>query len=113
MPTSSPFFRARPSCVSASIWNERGADPAWTIQLRNAMDNAGYLQTRIVSADSGWGDVVPGMVSNPAYAAAVDVSNKGEKMPVLFLVRLSVPLPPSLTLLLSLSSYSFSYPRLL
>jgi hypothetical protein len=37
------------------------------------MDSAGYLQTRIVSADSGWGDVVPEMSSNPEYAASVDV----------------------------------------
>ena len=35
------------------IWNERSADSPWTIQLRQALDNAGYLQTRIVSADEG------------------------------------------------------------
>jgi galactosylceramidase len=37
------------------------------------MDAAGYLNTRIVSADTGWEPVVSDMGSNPAYAAAVDV----------------------------------------
>jgi hypothetical protein len=55
------------------IWNERGADPAWTIQLRAAMDAAGYLNTQIVSADTSWEPVVSDMTSNAAYAQAVGV----------------------------------------
>ena len=72
--TFTPFSSPSPlHTTTAGVWNERGADPTWTIQLRAAMDAAGYLNTRIVSADSSWGDVVGPMTSNPAYAAAVDI----------------------------------------
>jgi hypothetical protein len=37
------------------------------------MDAAGYLNTRIVSADTGWEPVVGDMTTDSAYAAAVDV----------------------------------------
>ena len=55
------------------IWNERGADPTWTVALRAALDAGGYLNTRIVSADSGWEPAASDMASNAAYAAAVDI----------------------------------------
>ena len=55
------------------IWNERGADTAWTVQLRSAMDAAGYMNTRIVSADTSWDPVTTDISTNPAYAAAVDI----------------------------------------
>ena len=54
-------------------WNERGMDPDWMVQLRAALDAAGYLQTRLVSADSGWEPVTSDLAANAAYAAAVDV----------------------------------------
>jgi hypothetical protein len=55
------------------VWNERGANPAWTIELRKALDSAGYLNTRIVSADTDWNGPVTDMTNNAAYDAAVDV----------------------------------------
>ena len=55
------------------VWNERGADPTWTKQLRAALDAAGYRNTRIVSADTDWSGPVNGMTADAAYAAAVDV----------------------------------------
>ena len=55
------------------IFNERGAQPDWTIRLRQALDAAGYLNTRIVSADTDWNGPVNDMLANPAYAAAVDI----------------------------------------
>jgi len=54
------------------IWNERGADPTWTKQLRVALDDAGFQSTRIVAADTDWG-VVNDMAADPAFAAAVDI----------------------------------------
>jgi hypothetical protein len=67
----SPPPSSRPSI--ARTGNERGADPAWTIALRQALDGAGYQNTRIVSADTDWSTPVNDMHANPAYAAAVDI----------------------------------------
>jgi len=55
------------------IWNERGADVEWTIALRNAMDDSGYKNTKIVSADTSWEPVTTEISQNPLYASAVDV----------------------------------------
>ena len=55
------------------IWNERGANPEWTVELRKALDSAGYLNTRIVSADTDWAGPVNDMTRIPAYDAAVDI----------------------------------------
>lgn len=54
------------------IWNERGADSTWTKQLRQAMDAAGYDNTRIVAGDTGW-EIVGQMAADPELAAAIDV----------------------------------------
>ena len=42
------------------------------MRFRAALDDAGFLATRIVAADGGW-DIVSDMATNPALAAAVDV----------------------------------------
>lgn len=55
------------------IWNERQYDSAWIIDLRKALDGAGYVSTRIVAADLGNWDIMGDMQNNSALAAAVDV----------------------------------------
>jgi hypothetical protein len=53
-------------------WNERGHDVNWYIQLRSALNNAGYGSVQIVGDDSGWG-VADDMASNSAFNNAVSV----------------------------------------
>jgi hypothetical protein len=53
-------------------WNERGHDVNWYIQLRSALNNAGYSSVQIVGDDSGWG-VADDMAANPAFNNAVSV----------------------------------------
>lgn len=56
------------------IWNERdnGPENAWIKQLRAALDDAGYVNTRIVAKDTNW-NVASDMASDPELAAAIDV----------------------------------------
>lgn len=53
-------------------WNERGHDVNWYIQLRSALDSAGYGSVQIVGDDSGW-SVADDMASNSAFNNAVSV----------------------------------------
>ncbi|SEG33771.1 O-Glycosyl hydrolase [Actinacidiphila yanglinensis] len=53
-------------------WNERGHDVNWYIQLRSALNAAGYSGVQIVGDDSGWG-VADDMASNSAFNNAVQV----------------------------------------
>jgi hypothetical protein len=53
-------------------WNERGHDVNWYIQLRAALNSAGYGSVQIVGDDSGWG-VADDMASNSAFNNAVSV----------------------------------------
>ncbi|WP_264349572.1 MULTISPECIES: ricin-type beta-trefoil lectin domain protein [Streptomyces] len=41
-------------------WNEKGHNVDWYIQLRSALDDAGYDGVQIVGDDSGWSVDVPG-----------------------------------------------------
>jgi Glycosyl hydrolase family 59/Ricin-type beta-trefoil lectin domain/Concanavalin A-like lectin/glucanases superfamily len=51
-------------------WNERGFNVDWYIQLRAALDAAGYRSVQIVGGD-GWWDTAPYILSNRAFADAV------------------------------------------
>ncbi|SCD58706.1 O-Glycosyl hydrolase [Streptomyces sp. DvalAA-14] len=53
-------------------WNERGHDVNWYIQLRSALNSAGYSGVQIVGDDSGWG-VADDMATNSAFNNAVSV----------------------------------------
>ncbi|WP_233226291.1 ricin-type beta-trefoil lectin domain protein [Amycolatopsis sp. CA-126428] len=53
-------------------WNERGHDVNWYIQLRSALNNAGYGSVQIVGDDSGWG-VADDMSKNAAFDNAVSI----------------------------------------
>ncbi|WP_240799229.1 RICIN domain-containing protein [Streptomyces sp. A0958] len=53
-------------------WNERGHDVNWYIQLRSALNNAGYSSVQLVADDSGW-DVADDMADNAAFNNAVSV----------------------------------------
>ncbi|NJP44323.1 galactosylceramidase [Streptomyces sp. PRB2-1] len=53
-------------------WNERGHDVDWYIQLRSALNAAGYGSVQIVGDDSGWG-VADDMAANSAFNNAVSV----------------------------------------
>ncbi|MCA1218590.1 NPCBM/NEW2 domain-containing protein [Streptomyces sp. 8L] len=53
-------------------WNERGHDDAWYVQLRAALDKAGYGDVRIVADDSGW-DVADDMAKDKAFNDAVSI----------------------------------------
>ncbi|MDI5966450.1 ricin-type beta-trefoil lectin domain protein [Streptantibioticus silvisoli] len=53
-------------------WNERGHDVNWYIQLRSALNAAGYSGVQIVGDDSGW-SVADDMASNSAFNNAVQV----------------------------------------
>ncbi len=53
-------------------WNERGHDVNWYIQLRSALNNAGYGSVQIVGDDSGWG-VADDMAKNAAFNNAVSI----------------------------------------
>ncbi|MFJ3590862.1 ricin-type beta-trefoil lectin domain protein [Streptomyces sp. NPDC090231] len=53
-------------------WNERGHDVNWFIQLRSALDNAGYSGVQLVADDSGWG-VADDMADNQAFNDAVSI----------------------------------------
>ncbi|MBM9502974.1 ricin-type beta-trefoil lectin domain protein [Actinacidiphila acididurans] len=53
-------------------WNERGHDVDWYIQLRSALNNAGYGSVQIVGDDSGW-SVADDMASNSAFNNAVSI----------------------------------------
>ncbi|MEU6404300.1 ricin-type beta-trefoil lectin domain protein [Streptomyces sp. NPDC046985] len=53
-------------------WNERGHDVNWYIQLRSALNAAGYGSVQIVGDDSGW-SVADDMAKNPAFDNAVSV----------------------------------------
>ena len=55
------------------IWNEVNYDADWIVQLRRALDDAGYQSTRLVAADVGGWDVASAAASDPALAAAVDI----------------------------------------
>jgi O-glycosyl hydrolase len=53
-------------------WNERGHDADWYVQLRTALDRAGYGSVRLVADDSGW-QVADDMAADPAFNDAVSV----------------------------------------
>ncbi|MHA6764027.1 NPCBM/NEW2 domain-containing protein [Streptacidiphilus sp. PAMC 29251] len=53
-------------------WNERGHDDAWYVQLRTALDAAGYSAVQLVADDSGW-DVADDMAKDPAFNKAVSI----------------------------------------
>ncbi|WP_410574719.1 ricin-type beta-trefoil lectin domain protein [Amycolatopsis sp. cmx-4-61] len=53
-------------------WNERGHDVNWYIQLRSALNNAGYSGVQIVGDDSGW-SVADDMAKNAAFNNAVSI----------------------------------------
>ena len=53
-------------------WNERGHDVNWYIQLRSALNAAGYSSVQIVGDDSGW-SVADDMASNSAFNNAVQI----------------------------------------
>ncbi|GJF31058.1 galactosylceramidase [Kitasatospora sp. NE20-6] len=53
-------------------WNERGHDANWFVQLRSALNNAGYSGVKLVADDSGWG-VADDMATNKAFNDAVAI----------------------------------------
>ncbi|WP_335980163.1 NPCBM/NEW2 domain-containing protein [Streptomyces sp. CA2R106] len=53
-------------------WNERGHDADWYVQLRKALDDAGYSKVQIVADDSGW-DVADDMAKDPDFDNAVSI----------------------------------------
>lgn len=53
-------------------WNERGHDANWYVQLRSALNDAGYSGVQLVADDSGWG-VADDMASNAAFNNAVSI----------------------------------------
>ena len=53
-------------------WNERGHNVDWYIQLRSALNAAGYGSVQIVGDDSGW-SVADDMASNSAFNNAVQI----------------------------------------
>ena len=54
-------------------WNERDGDPAWFIQLRQALDKAGLKDIQVVADDAFRWKVGSVMAANPEYAAAVQI----------------------------------------
>lgn len=56
------------------LWNEVSYSPDWAVQLRAALDDAGYANTRIVASDTGgWEPVAGDMAANATLADAIDV----------------------------------------
>jgi hypothetical protein len=53
-------------------WNERGYDADWYVQLRSALDAAGYSSVELVADDSSW-DVADAMATDPAFNSAVSI----------------------------------------
>ena len=53
-------------------WNERGHDVNWYIQLRSALNSAGYSAVQIVGDDSDWG-AADDMATNSAFNNAVSI----------------------------------------
>ncbi|WP_158710383.1 NPCBM/NEW2 domain-containing protein [Streptomyces sp. NRRL F-5126] len=53
-------------------WNERGHDADWYVQLRSALNDAGYSKIKIVADDSGW-DVADDMAKDKAFNDAVSI----------------------------------------
>ncbi|MDD1063441.1 NPCBM/NEW2 domain-containing protein [Streptomyces cocklensis] len=53
-------------------WNERGHDAGWFVQLRAALDKAGYSGVQLVADDSGWG-VADDMAKDKAFNDAVSI----------------------------------------
>ncbi|MFJ4411066.1 ricin-type beta-trefoil lectin domain protein [Streptomyces sp. NPDC088910] len=53
-------------------WNERGHDVNWYVQLRAALNTAGYSGVQLVADDSGWG-VADDMANNAAFNNAVSI----------------------------------------
>src|SRR5689334_21672825 len=53
-------------------WNERDWNAAWYENLKSALNSHGYGATKVVAADSGW-NVADAMVTDPAFASAVDI----------------------------------------
>ncbi len=53
-------------------WNERGHDANWYVQLRSALNSAGFGSVQIVADDSGWG-VADDMAADPSFNNAVSV----------------------------------------
>ena len=54
-------------------WNEREGDPGWFIQLRQALDKAGYKGIQVVADDHFKWKIGNVMATNPEYAAAVQI----------------------------------------
>ena len=54
-------------------WNEREGDPAWFIQLRQALDKAGYKDVQVVADDGFRWKVGKAMATNPEYAASAQI----------------------------------------
>ena len=61
-------------------WNERGHDVNWYIQLRSALNAAGYGSVQIVGDDSGWG-VADDMATNSAFNNAVSDHRRALPLP--------------------------------
>ncbi|WP_433206746.1 ricin-type beta-trefoil lectin domain protein [Dactylosporangium sp. CS-047395] len=53
-------------------WNERGYDKGWYERLKSALNSRGYANVKVVADDTSW-DPANDVVSDPAFAAAVDV----------------------------------------
>jgi len=53
-------------------WNERGYNVNWFIQLRSALNAAGYSGTQIVGTDNGW-EVANDIQGNSSFANAISV----------------------------------------
>ncbi|MGW5353558.1 NPCBM/NEW2 domain-containing protein, partial [Streptomyces sp. NPDC004031] len=53
-------------------WNERGHDANWYVELRAALDKAGYSGVQLVADDSGW-SVADDMAKDKAFNDAVSV----------------------------------------
>jgi hypothetical protein len=53
-------------------WNERGFDKAWYEKLRTALNGGGFSAVKVVGDDTSWA-VADSMVSDPTFAAAVDI----------------------------------------
>ena len=55
------------------IWNEHAAESDWIVQLRQAMDDAGFASTAIVATDQGGWPICDEMVANETLRDAVAV----------------------------------------
>ncbi|WP_426505211.1 RICIN domain-containing protein [Dactylosporangium sp. McL0621] len=53
-------------------WNERGYDKGWYERLKTALNGHGYGNVKVVADDTSW-NPANDVVSDPAFAAAVDV----------------------------------------